>query len=95
MSSGCMTFASAMSDVASTPDALNEVLYLLGDQLGEANPDLVVVFATMHHRSGFRLICEQVDASLSPRVMIGCTCSGVIGIRHEQQRGRASRCWRV
>ncbi len=87
MPSRPMSFASAMSDVVSTTDALNEVLYLLCDQLGDSRPDLLVIFATMHHQLEFRRICQELDDSLKPRVMIGCTCSGVIGIRHEQQQG--------
>ncbi len=82
-----LMFASAMSDKPLTTDAQGEVLDTLTQQLGDSHADLVLVFATMHHEAGFQQLCADLEAQLKPRVILGCTCSGVIGIRHELQEG--------
>ncbi len=84
---GRLRFASAISDALATPDAQREVLASLRDQLGEAAADLVVVFATMHHQAGFQQLCADIREALGPRVILGCTCAGVIGVRREMQGG--------
>ena len=89
-------FASAISDTANTDDAMREVLALLRRDLFDAdvaqpelsgNADLVLVFATPHHGSGLKGVCEVLQRELSPRVLIGCTCCGVIGVQQELQSG--------
>lgn len=87
MPTGRMTFASAISDVASTTDAADAVLDSLTRQLGDASADLVLLFATMHHGAGFKQLCNDIEARLNPRVILGCTCGGVIGIHRELQQG--------
>ncbi len=82
-----LRFASAMSDLPDTADAQGEVLDSLRQRLGESTADLVVVFATMHHHAGFKQICKEIQAAFGPRVILGGTCSGVIGVRHEMQDG--------
>jgi small ligand-binding sensory domain FIST len=82
-----LRFASAVSATASTPDAQREVLDALREQLGDTQADLIVVFATMHHRAGFKQVCADIESALGARVIIGCTCAGVIGIMHELQGG--------
>jgi small ligand-binding sensory domain FIST len=82
-----VTFASAISGAPSTSEAQREVLDALLDRLGGAAVDLVVVFATMHHQAGFKQLCADLQAALGPRVILGCTCGGVIGVRREEQRG--------
>lgn len=84
---GRLTFASAMSGELLTADAQGEVFDALSQQLGDSRADLVLVFATMHHEAGLQQICAEVEAKLKPRVIIGCTCGGVIGVRHELQQG--------
>ncbi len=87
-----LKFASAMSDSASTDLALRGVLDSLIEQLGDPDgsalrADLVVVFVTMHHAQRLALLFEGLDGALSPRVMIGCTCRGVVGVRRELESG--------
>lgn len=82
-----LKFASAVSDAASTTAAQREVLDALLEQLDGSGADLVVVFATMHHVAGFRQLCADIEGALGPRVILGCTCGGVIGVRRELQDG--------
>ncbi len=84
---GRLKFASAMSDEPSTHDAVRDVLDRLRDPLDEDRADLIVVFATMHHQSEFQNICAGFQAAFKPRVILGCTCAGVIGARQELQSG--------
>jgi len=90
-------FASAISDAALTPDAQREVLASLSRSFSGAaeasesteghKADLVMVFATMHHAEHFHGLCQALQDQLEPRVLLGCTCAGVIGVRHEVQQG--------
>ncbi len=82
-----LTFASAMSDVPTSADATGELLYTLTKQLDAPHADLVVVFATPHHADSLKQACDHLADALGPRVILGCTCSGVIGICHEMQEG--------
>ena len=81
------TFASAMSDVADTDAAAGELLYTLTKTLGEPRADLVILFATPHHTDGFAAACDRIAEALNPRVILGCTHNGVIGVKQEWQDG--------
>lgn len=82
---GRLRFASAMSDAAHTPDALCDVLDILRAQLGSDSADLVLVFATMHHRDQLKQVCQDIKEAVGARITLGSTCSGVIGIMCERQ----------
>jgi small ligand-binding sensory domain FIST len=92
-------FASAVSAAAATTDALREVTASLCEELSPdgkraggqeffgGGADLVMVFATMHHAEGLPGVCEALQNLFKPRVLLACTCNGVIGVRHEVQQG--------
>jgi len=89
-------FASAISDAASTPDAQREVMASLQRSFPAAEPsqgdnghkaDLVTVLATMHHAEDMRGLCQALQEQLGARVLLGCTCAGVIGVQREIQQG--------
>jgi small ligand-binding sensory domain FIST len=82
-----LRFASAVSDAPVTADAQRHVLEALSAQLGGGKADLVVVFATMQHRAALKQACDELEAALQPRVIVGCSCSGVIGVKRELQEG--------
>lgn len=88
-------FASALSDVPETRQALLSIVSQLNAQLcatpdAPASPvDLAVVFATMHHASNFPLIARVLNESLTPRVLLGATAEGVIGKLTEVESGPA------
>jgi small ligand-binding sensory domain FIST len=80
-------FASAVSDAPDTLDAKRAVLDALSAKLDGGGADLVVVFASMHHESAMKQICDECQGSFNPRVIVGCTCGGVIGVKRELQEG--------
>lgn len=83
-----LRFASAASDLPSTPAAVEEVIAALRGQLA-GDIDLLMVFATAHHDDGFARMGEQFAAALAPRVMLASSAEGVITLRRELQRGPA------
>lgn len=80
-------FASAISDAPVTADAQRQVLEALSAGLDGAKADMVIVFTTMHHGAALKQICDGLEAALKPRVIVGCTCGGVIGVKRELQEG--------
>ena len=76
-----------MSDVADTDAACGELLYTLSKQLNQTRADLVMVFATSHHAEGLKRACDRIAEALTPRVILGCTFNGVIGVKQEWQDG--------
>jgi small ligand-binding sensory domain FIST len=78
-------FASAISGDDETAEALEDILGELRDQLG-ARADLVLVFASAHHRSRFGYIAERLLQVLDPRVILGVTAGGVIGSGRELEK---------
>ena len=81
-----LRFASALSTEPDTAAAMDEVIATLSAALGGA-VDLAVVFATAHHADAFGLVDELLGATLSPRVAMGVTAEGVIGVRREIEGG--------
>jgi len=80
-----LTFASALSDANDTAAAMDEAIEQLNRRL--AGPvDLAMVFATPHHAHGMGLVHELLRTTLAPRIEMGVTCEGVIGVRKEIER---------
>ncbi len=79
------TFASALSDAPDTADAVGQVVSDLSQRLN-GSVDLAVVFATPHHADAMTLVHEVLRSTLAPRVELGVTCEGVIGVRREVER---------
>lgn len=82
---GRLRFASAISDLPRTPDALSEVKDALRAQLGEDSADLIIVFATIHHHARLDRACRDLESTFGAKVTLACTCSGVIGTLRELQ----------
>lgn len=82
-----LRFASAVSDAPVTAEAQRQVLEQLSAELNGAGADLVAVFTTMHHGAALKQVCDDLGAALRPRVIVGCTCGGVIGVKRELQEG--------
>ncbi|MDE2824457.1 MAG: hypothetical protein OXK79_13225, partial [Chloroflexota bacterium] len=47
------------------------------------NVDLVVVFVSQHHASGFDRVCELVRREFPKGAIVGCSAGGVIGAGRE------------
>jgi small ligand-binding sensory domain FIST len=74
-----MRWASAVSINPSLRAALDEVSATVRERLGGARPDLVLVFASPHHRGALDELPELLHARLGPTALVGCTAAGVIG----------------
>ncbi|MDX1565585.1 MAG: FIST C-terminal domain-containing protein, partial [Phycisphaeraceae bacterium] len=63
----------------SSQQALSDVL----EQLGDGRFDLILCFATYHHRDDLKSIQTALTASAEPRALLGVTAAGVLGDRTE------------
>ena len=79
-----MKFASAISDAASTDEAVEACL----DSVRQSGvtSDLAFVFFTGHHSDDAVNVIEKLWLELDPQVMIGCSAEGVIGGEREIER---------
>ncbi|MEX2214603.1 MAG: FIST N-terminal domain-containing protein [Phycisphaeraceae bacterium] len=75
-------FASALSDAPATSDAIEAVTSQVRGQL-EGPVDLAVMFFTPHHRERLDVVRKAMKATLQPRVLLGVTAGGVIGVTKE------------
>jgi small ligand-binding sensory domain FIST len=75
-------FTSALSDLADTSEAVGDVLRHITRQM-TSSIDLVIFAVTVHHRPQIALVQRLIEQALSPRVMLGTTAEGVIGVRRE------------
>ncbi|HXQ24686.1 MAG TPA: FIST N-terminal domain-containing protein [Candidatus Acidoferrales bacterium] len=73
-----MRWASTVSTEPALENALRDAAATIRGQLGDATPDLVVVFVSHHHGSGFDRV-PAVAAGFGAGVLIGCSAGGVIG----------------
>jgi small ligand-binding sensory domain FIST len=81
-----MRWASALSQAGELSPALDQVERALRGRLGDATPDLVVVFASPHLRSSFGRLPTELLARLGPKVVVGCVGAGVIGDGQEVEQ---------
>src|SRR5262245_46462205 len=88
-----MKFASAVSSERNTEQAARQILESVRAGLGGATADLVLVFASPHHRSKLPVLPKLVAEMLAPGHLIGCTADGVIGAGHEVEGQPALALW--
>ena len=81
-----MKWASAISEQTALEPAIAECVADLREQLGDAAPDLAVVFASLHYREGYdaipSLVREQLGSGpfgLNAPLVLGCSGGGIIG----------------
>lgn len=80
-----MRFASATSRREDVREAADELVGSLRDQL-RSDIDLIIIFLTYHYRESASYLSERINSELSPTVLLGCTCEGVIGGDMEIER---------
>jgi small ligand-binding sensory domain FIST len=80
-----MRFAAALTRKKGTEQAVEDLVASLRRQL-PAPLDLLVVFLTVHHLDQVAMLSRRLREGLAPRVLIGCTCEGVIGGDKEVER---------
>ena len=72
-----MKWASAISEQPSVESAIDECIASLRNQLGEAEPDLAVVFASSHFHQNYEAIPQLVRQGLgsgnSSPMVLGCS----------------------
>jgi small ligand-binding sensory domain FIST len=79
-------FASATAtdrDPAASVDTLADQLH---ERLGDTTTDLAVVFFSPNFVDHAKALSDALRESLGPRVLVGCSCEGVIGSENEIER---------
>jgi len=76
-------FLSTISADESTARATEAVIDAVRER---SEPDVALLFITMHHRDDAGQILQRVQDELEPQALIGCTGEGVIGGEHEIER---------
>ena len=74
-----MRFTSSISDAVNAVDAAEAACREAREQLGGEPCDFACVFASTIYRTAWPALLAQIHARLQPRVLIGCSGSGIIG----------------
>ena len=78
-----MQFVSASTTERSVDKAIESLMEQARAQTDSASFDLVMLFLSSHFDPIAPLISDRLREALNPRVLIGCTCEGVIGKERE------------
>ena len=78
-----MRFTSGLSDAVSAPEAAAGACQQVAAQLAGASCDLACVFVSPIYRAEWPDLLADLHARLKPRVLIGCSGSGIIGSSQE------------
>src|SRR5688500_20192329 len=73
-----MRFASAVSDIESSPAAVRRAVAEVREALDD-KADVAFVFFTGHHLDDAAAIAEEVWLELDPQAVVGCSAEGVLG----------------
>lgn len=80
-----LRFASALSQAPQPDAAVDEVIQALTHKPA-GRVDLLVMFASAHHRESLEQLQCRLAEALEPRVSVGATAAGVIGLGQEIER---------
>ena len=89
-----MPFAAAVSTLAQTGSAIDEVCSHVAAELG-GRPDLVLLFFSNHHAAEIDLLARSVTERLNPICSLGCIAEGVIGQDIEVEQDPGLSLWAV
>lgn len=78
-----MRFASGISDAVNATDATSAACQHVAEQLAGSSCDLAFLFVSPIYRASWPSILAQINAQLSPRLLLGCSGSGIIGSSQE------------
>ncbi len=84
-----MKWASALSEAQDTASAIAAATGDLARQLGDAEADLVVAFASPHHADAYEALPAGIAAAFPRALVLGCSAAGVIGAGHEVEERAA------
>lgn len=84
-----MKWASSVSELPNLNQAIDECITGLSSTLGDAQPDLAVVFVSPHFESEYSKVVELIAQGLGPVKIFGCSGGGIIGdgVEVEQRHG--------
>ena len=84
-----MKWASSVSELPNLDQAIDECITGLSSTLGDAQPDLAVVFISPHFESEYSKVVELIAQGLGPVKIFGCSGGGIIGdgVEVEQRHG--------
>lgn len=74
-----MRWASAVSDKPVLEQAVRDCADLVRNQLGGCEPDLAIVFVSIHHAESYLHVPVLLRHSLPSKMLFGCSAGGVIG----------------
>ncbi len=80
-------YAGAICESYDEPDEVEEMCAQIREQLGGAEPDLAVLFASAPKYEEFENLLPELHRQLGFSVAIGCSGSGVIGSKRELESG--------
>lgn len=84
-----MRWASALSQAQGSADAVAAAGAELARQLGGAEADLILAFASPHHADAYEALPAAIAARFPRALLVGCSAAGVIGAGHEVEEGPA------
>jgi small ligand-binding sensory domain FIST len=84
-----MRWASALSEIERTSDAVAAAAAEVVRELRGDAPDLVIAFASPHHRPGYPRLADLIAAELPDALLVGCSGGGIIGAGHEVEEAPA------
>lgn len=88
-----MKWASSMSLATDSYEAISACLASLKQDLMGADPHLVLVFASLHHRQAFPHLGKEIATGLNAQQVLGCTGGGIVGDGQEvEHRAALSVC---
>ena len=78
-----MRFASGLSEATSSRQAVDEACAQVTEQLGAGPCDFAFVFASASYRVSWPPLLNRLHERLHPKVLVGCSASGIIGRERE------------
>src|SRR5262249_22310726 len=84
-----MNWISSLSDAATLPQALEDVVSTAEQSLKGQKPDLCLVFISNHFLSGYESVIPFLRDRLGARVILGCSGGGVVGSGREVEQRAA------
>ena len=87
-----MPYAAGLSEHPLAAHAVGEVVGQVLERLGE-QPDLAVLFTTVHHAEHFGNVVDTVRSLLRPGTLVGAVASSVMGGGHEVEESPGIALW--
>lgn len=84
-----MKWCSSLSQSPDLVAAIREAASDLRVQLGDAEPNLILLFVSEHHKAGFREASVLVSSEFGSGLVLGCSARSVIGGGQEVEHGPA------